>query len=73
MNDLVGFRRTHPAAERALHGAVNYWRLGPVRPGCSIVVVSYRDWELHRRRRECRSPDCPNAVQATADPKRLAR
>jgi hypothetical protein len=72
-HDLVGFRRTRRAAERSLRGAANYWRPGPVRPTCSVVEVSYRDWALHRRRRDCRAPDCAAGAQPTTHPARVAR
>ena len=72
VHDFVGFRRARPTAERSLSGALSYWQRGPAW-SCSNVVVSYRDWELHRRRHDCRSPDCRTAVGPLADTERAAR
>jgi hypothetical protein len=37
-----------------------FWRPGPARPVHTVVEISFRDFELHRRcRRLCRAPDCP--------------
>jgi len=47
--DLAGFVE----ADRA------YWRNGPWRPAHEVVVISQRDFDLHRRRPDCRAPDCP--------------
>ena len=41
-----------------------FWRRGPWRPTHEIVVISLRDFELHRTRHGCRAPDCPNASEA---------
>jgi hypothetical protein len=36
------------------------WGRGPVRPlRWSIVAISVRDFDLHRRRPRCQAPDCP--------------
>ena len=40
----------------------SFWRAGPLRPrSWEIVTVSRRDFALHAKRRDCRSPDCPRA------------
>jgi hypothetical protein len=37
------------------------WRWGPIRPVYwSVVSMSRNDFELHRRRLLCQSPDCPD-------------
>jgi hypothetical protein len=58
---LVGFRRTWAAADRSRRSADRYWRTAPIRPRCSVVSVSFREWDLHRHRDDCRAPDCPVA------------
>jgi hypothetical protein len=70
---LVGFRVKRTAAARARRMADAYWRTAPVRPRCSVVPVSFRDWELHGRRSDCRAPDCPSAERPPAEPVRVAR
>jgi len=59
-HELVGFRDDEAAATRFLDGDRRFWRRGPLRPTAwRVVEISRRDFELHGRRRECRSPDCP--------------
>jgi len=70
---LVGFRLTRPAAERRRRGTEAYWRTAPMRPRCSVVPVSFRDWELHGQRSDCRAPDCPIAERPPAEPVRTTR
>jgi hypothetical protein len=41
------------------HGAA-YWRTGPMSPRHSVVAISRREFDWHRRR-DCRSLDCPAA------------
>jgi len=60
---LICFRWDEPRAMRAARRDFEYWRRGPWRPASySIVRVSRRDFNLHRRREDCRSPDCPQPV-----------
>jgi len=73
MHDLVAFRWTRSAAERSMRGIDNVWRLGPIRPCCSGVPISYRDWDLHRRRHDGRSPECATTAHPTTDPEWAAR
>ncbi|WP_144121041.1 hypothetical protein [Catellatospora sichuanensis] len=59
-------RRSSP--ERALLAAARlraYWRRSPVRPTLSVAALSEHEFALHRRRRDCRSPDC--AVAASVE------
>lgn len=62
-HELVCFRWTQSGAVRQMQRDHNYWRRGPWRPvGYSVVPVSRRDFEVHRRRGDCRAPDCPQPV-----------
>jgi hypothetical protein len=62
-HELVGFRTSRPAADRFLRSDLRFWRRGPLQPlAWTVVVVSRRDFDLHAKRRECRSPDCPTAA-----------
>jgi len=70
---LVSFRMTRSAAERRRRGADAYWRTAPMRPRCSVVPVSFRDWKLHGQRSNCRAPDCPIAERPPAEPIRAKR
>ena len=70
---LVGFRVTRAAAERARRRADAYWRTAPLRPRCAVVPVSYRDWDLHGQRSDCRAPDCPTGERPPVEPVRAAR
>jgi len=59
-NVRIGRAARAAAVDRA------YWRLSHLRPRCSVVVISRRDFALHGRRRLCRAPDCPVAVDRVA-------
>jgi hypothetical protein len=70
-HDLVGLKHAEAAAQRFLHRDVRSWRRGPLHPvAWSVVTVSRRDFLLHTRRRECRSPDCPTAAPVCSLPAR---
>jgi hypothetical protein len=59
-HDFVCFDPTPAAAERRVPGYFRYWAAGPYKPvSITVVAISRHDWELHRRRRQCRAPDCP--------------
>jgi hypothetical protein len=59
-HDFIGVSVTPRSAQRVLEADSRYWRRGPVRPvEYRVVAISVRDYDLHRRRRACRSPDCP--------------
>lgn len=60
-HDLVGFHASPGAAQRLAARISDFWHAEPMKPACSPVEVSHRDWMLHRRRHSCRSPDCPRA------------
>jgi len=61
-HEFVGMNTSTVDAERFLSRDRRYWRLGPMRPTYAVVEISVRDFELHRVRRECRSPDCPSPL-----------
>jgi hypothetical protein len=59
-HDYFRFSRTPGEAQRGISRDRRYWRPGPVRPvEYRVVAISERDFNLHRARRGCRSPDCP--------------
>lgn len=66
-HELVGFRRTLGRATRFARADAAFYRRGPLRMRHSVVLVSVRDFQLHAKRRGCRSPDCPIATPAAAD------
>jgi hypothetical protein len=47
-------------ANRFIDADRAYWRRGPWRPTHELVMISLRDFELHRSRPDCRAPDCPS-------------
>jgi hypothetical protein len=58
-HDYIALSATPGEAQRALERDRRYWRRGPVRPSdCRVVAISARDFDLHRFRHGCRSPDC---------------
>jgi hypothetical protein len=67
-HEFVGFRRTeHQASRLAVRLARFYWR-GPLPMAHTVAWMSLRDFELHgRRRRDCRSPDCPMGAPGPDD------
>lgn len=61
-HQLVGFSSRQAAMVRFIRRDRSFWRPGPLRPrSWEVVAVSRRDFVLHARRRDCRSPDCPRA------------
>jgi hypothetical protein len=62
-HEFVAARLTEPEAVRAARAELAYWRRGPLRPQLSVVLISANDFRIHRRRRDCRAPDCPVAVR----------
>jgi len=73
-HELVGFRFLRIRAERFAQQDRAYWRRGPLRPyAYAVVVISRRDFRLHARRYDCRSPDCPTAAASVPDRKELPR
>jgi hypothetical protein len=58
-HQFVRFEVSEESARAFVRGDARYWRRGPIRPKHSVVVISARDFELHRRRDPCRAPDCP--------------
>jgi hypothetical protein len=66
-HELIDWRATPQEALRRLYLDCGYWRRSPMRPvAWCVVPVSRRDVDLHRRRRNCTSPDCPTAADAGA-------
>ena len=59
-HEFVRFARTEADAARYVESDRTYWRHGPWRPAHEIVVISLRDFDLHRERPNCRAPDCPS-------------
>jgi hypothetical protein len=48
-------------ASRFLARDRRVWWRGPIRPlRWSVVPISVRDFDLHRRRPLCKAPDCPD-------------
>jgi hypothetical protein len=61
-HQLVGFSSRQAVMVRFIRRDRSFWRAGPLRPrSWEIVTVSRRDFALHAKRRDCRSPDCPRA------------
>jgi hypothetical protein len=59
-HDYIGLSQLPAEAQRALERDRRYWRRGPVRPSdYRVVAISAHDFNLHRYRHTCRSPDCP--------------
>ena len=59
-HDYIRFSRTPGQAQRAITRDRRYWLKGPLRPvEYRVVAISEHDFLLHRRRRDCRAPDCP--------------
>ena len=70
-HELVGFTTNPAKAMRFVRRDRRYWHSGPLCPvSWQIVLISRRDFDLHRRRRDCRAPDCPVAVRR-AEPRLL--
>jgi hypothetical protein len=64
-HDLVAFRASPLRADEFIRRDRRYWRGAPLHPlTWTVVQVSRRDFDLHRGRLECRSPDCPTAASA---------
>jgi hypothetical protein len=60
VHDLIGPCPSPRVAQRRLEADRRYWRRGTWRPvEYRVVAISRRDFDLHRRRRDCRAPDCP--------------
>ncbi|HEX6872431.1 MAG TPA: hypothetical protein VF163_15145 [Micromonosporaceae bacterium] len=69
-HEFVSFCLSRTEAEHFVTVDQAYWRRGPWRPRHMVVVISGRDFELHRTRPECRAPDCPNLTSiAQAHPR----
>ena len=60
-HEFVGFQVTEAEAGWFAVADRACWRRSPSRPLHTVVEISVRDFELHRERRGCRSPDCPGA------------
>ena len=58
-HEFVHLGVSHVEAEGFAANDEAYWRRGPWRPAHAVVRISARDFDLHRRRRLCRAPDCP--------------
>jgi hypothetical protein len=58
-HQFLRFGLSEDDARAFIPGDARYWKRGPIRPRYSVVVMSARDFELHRSRDPCRSPDCP--------------
>jgi hypothetical protein len=60
-HEFVGFRRSYWRALRFARRDAAFYRRGPLRMVHSVVVMSLRDFDLHRHRASCRAPDCPGS------------
>jgi hypothetical protein len=59
-HDYFRLSPTPRRAQDAIAPDRRYWRRGPVQPTAyRVVAISPNDFELHRGRNGCRSPDCP--------------
>jgi hypothetical protein len=61
-HQFVGGSSSPERVERTARRLRAYWRTSPVRPTLSVVTMSENEFLLHRRRRDCRSPDCTIAT-----------
>jgi hypothetical protein len=61
-HEFAGFRRTEAQASRLAVRLATFYRRGPLPMIHTVAWMSLRDFELHVRRRDCRSPDCPMGV-----------
>jgi len=61
-HEFVHFGPSAVDAERFVALDRAYWRRGPWRPVHGVVGISERDFDLHRRRRLCQGPDCPQVT-----------
>jgi hypothetical protein len=60
IHEFFRLSATPKDAQNAAESDRRYWRRGPLRPTeYRVVAISRRDYDLHRRRHDCRSPDCP--------------
>jgi hypothetical protein len=69
-HEFVRFARNEASVAWFVDADRAYWRRGPWRPGHEIVVISLRDFELHRSRPGCRAPDCPTGPASVPRPQR---
>ena len=60
-HEYIRFSQGDEDLARFVERDAAYWRRGSWRPTHSIVVISLREFTWHRRRRNCRSLDCPMA------------
>lgn len=58
-HEFNGFRFRESAAYRFAAADAAFYAKGGVKVVHSVVRMSRRDFDLHAKRRECRSPDCP--------------
>src|SRR5258705_1652492 len=59
-HDFIKLGPTPRAAQDAIDADRRYWLRGPWRPvEYRVVAISRHDFDLHQRRRACKSPDCP--------------
>lgn len=62
-HEFIGFSLSTDKLARLIERDVAYWRRGPIRPTYSVVLISLREFAWHRRRRDCRSLDCPTTSE----------
>jgi hypothetical protein len=66
-HEIVFFRRTRKGVQRFIMRDIPYWSRGPYPVAVySVVAISYRDFRLHKERRDCRTPDCADTAEAAA-------
>lgn len=66
-HEFVHFGLSLVQMDRFIHADTSYWRRAPIRPTrYRVVEISAHDFDLHRGRRPCRSPDCPVVLDAAA-------
>ncbi|MEU8075895.1 hypothetical protein AB0B31_10635 [Catellatospora citrea] len=67
-HQFVGGSASRKRVERTARRLKAYWWASPIRPVLSVVTISENEFLLHRRRRDCRSPDCAMALTADTRP-----
>jgi hypothetical protein len=59
-HDFFRLSQNPRGAQDAIGPDRRYWQRGPTRPRAyRVVAISPHDFDLHRGRHGCRSPDCP--------------
>jgi hypothetical protein len=73
-HEIVRWRATIERAQQCAWTDIEYRRTGPWRPlACTVVSISRRDFDLHAKRHDCRSPDCPTVASVADRPVQVLR